>query len=145
MLIALAVVVVALLVRAAVRAARGRAPVEPQAEPADGRLAARLDSAIEHGLAHLERLPVADAIIACWQDLQELAEQSGLPVSATQTPAELVAQALPYADAPSLLRLASLYREARFSPHAMDEAARDDARRCLETIRLSLRASDVAR
>ncbi|MEO8751039.1 MAG: DUF4129 domain-containing protein, partial [Allobranchiibius sp.] len=67
---------------------------------------------------------------------EQLAADSGVPLRLSETPAELTIRVLDGLDVPGryVLRLADLYREARFSDHRMTEADRSEASRCISAI-----------
>jgi Domain of unknown function (DUF4129) len=117
-------------------------PVASVDGAADDRLenAERLAEAVADSLIELERWPVRDAIIACWLRLQATADARGVHSRASDTPDDFVRRVMASADVrPELLdQLAWLYREARFSKHAMTDADRAAARRALESIQADL-------
>jgi hypothetical protein len=82
-----------------------------------------------------------DAIVACWVRLEEEVAAAGLREDPSRTSTEVVARVLgKYAvDADALAELAGLYREARFSDHALTEAHRARARDALTSVHVDLR------
>ena len=82
-----------------------------------------------------------DAIVACWVRLEEEVTAAGLKEDRSRTSSEVVAEVLAEhdVDAVALAELASLYREARFSEHALTEAHRARARDALTTVHVDLR------
>lgn len=135
--------VAVLLARLAARAirrlpahGRGRRRRGPVAVAPDD-VARTLTDALDEGLVRIERGSASDAIIACWVQLEEAAARSGVPPRPAETAAELAERVLRacHARREPLDRLAELYREARFSRHAMDERSRRQARACLELVR----------
>jgi len=88
---------------------------------------------------------VADGIIGCWQRFERLATDHGLPRRAAETSSEFVLRVLEQssADSAAVSRLARLYREARFSDHALGEreraAALDAVRRIAAGFHLDAR------
>ena len=95
-----------------------------------------LESMLGGQLAALDAGTPRNAIVAAWVQLEEYATSHGLPREPADTPAEFVARALAAYDLDSaaIERLADLYREARFSTHAMGERHRQEARVCLEQL-----------
>ncbi|MDQ2751196.1 MAG: DUF4129 domain-containing protein [Actinomycetota bacterium] len=127
------------------RWARGRrqsAPREPSAQQAAEDLARRLAQAVDAGVDELADGPVAEAIIACWLLLRDAALAAGVEPRHSDTPEEFVSRVLASAQArPAPLReLSQLYREARFSAHAMTAADRAAARAALHAVRADLSA-----
>lgn len=131
---------VALLVALAVRALAVRARPRHTKRPAGydpAQLAEQLASAVSAGLDELaEDVPSRDAIIACWQRLRLAATDAGIRPAASDTPDDAVTRVLTAgrARAEPLRTLAALYREARFSRHAMTDAHVDAARAALREI-----------
>jgi hypothetical protein len=79
--------------------------------------------------------------------LERAAADAGTHRAAPDTPSELAGRLIDrhaVSSAP-LLRLADLYREARFSRHELPESARTEARAALEQLRAELEASPVGR
>lgn len=119
---------------------RALTPVLADAPDNAAELTRRVGAAVDEGLDEITEGPVADAIVACWLRLADAAVSSGVTLRRSDTPAETVVRVLgrgPVRVVP-LQRLADLYREARFSTHEMDEAARGAARTALEQIRTDL-------
>jgi len=83
-----------------------------------------------------------NAIVATWHRFEEQAVRAGVERRAWQTTAEFVLGVLDLvrADRGAVLRLAELYREARFSDHPMSEEHRSAALAALDEIHGSLRA-----
>lgn len=123
----------------------------PQAETADAdweRMKAdRLAEAVDTGLARIETGTATDAVIACWVALEEAAASAGLAREQSETPAEFTVRVLGVGgiSEPELLRLAQLYREARYSTHGSTEEARAQARAALIRLRDDLSAAVAAR
>ena len=113
----------------------------------DASAAAALASAVESGLTDLSRSadPRA-AVIACWVALEQAAAVAGLPRRDAETSAELAGRLLAARDVqPDVVQaLSALYREARFSPHEVDEAMRTQARALLEQVQAQLASSSPA-
>ena len=76
-------------------------------------------------------------MIACWVALEEAAASAGVARHASETPAEFTVRVLGVGgiSEPELLRLAQLYREARYSTHGSSEDARAEARAALIRLR----------
>jgi hypothetical protein len=89
----------------------------------------------------LETGTPTDAIVACWVRLEEEVAAAGLKEDDSRTSSEVVADVLgDYdVDAAALAELAALYREARFSEHALTETHRARARDALTTVHVDLR------
>lgn len=89
----------------------------------------------------LETGTPTDAIVACWVRLEEEVAAAGLKEDHSRTSSEVVADVLGEhdVDAAALAELAALYREARFSEHALTEAHRARARDALTTVHVDLR------
>ena len=75
-------------------------------------------------------------IIAAWVRLEGIAADAGVRPRRSETPAELTIRVLDQMSVPGrwILRLADLYREARFSDHPMTEADRAEAVQCLSAL-----------
>jgi hypothetical protein len=131
------------LVRRRVRAARRPPPAPVAAEPAAGALA----EAVDAGLRLLDEGDPPDAVIACWVWLERAAAAAGTPRRPSETPAQLVIRVLAeHAVTEEVLdRLATLYREARYSRHVLGEPARAEARATLERVRQELAGAAPAR
>ena len=82
-----------------------------------------------------------NAIVACWLRLEAAAAAAGVEPRPSDTAEEATTRILAErsVDPLAALRLAELYREARFSSHVMDEDARGAAIACLEAIHDGLR------
>ncbi len=141
--------VVLLLIRALYRFVR---KVElPEVEPDDAdweRMKVdRLAEAVESGLAAVDSGTATDGVIACWVALEDAAASAGVPREPSETPAEFTVRVLGVGgiSEPELLRLAQLYREARYSTHGSSEEARTEARSALVRLRDDLSAAVAAR
>lgn len=119
---------------------------EPVAQPEAG--AAAIDTLPEvllegagDRMEHLATGAPTDAIVACWVRLEEEVVAAGLKEDPSRTSSEVVADVLgDYdVDAGALAELAALYREARFSEHALTESHRARARDALTTVHVDLR------
>jgi hypothetical protein len=124
---------------------RWRAPERPQDVDFDvlpDRLVEAMRADADAQVLAVDQGTPRNAIVACWLRLQEVATEAGLPPSPAETSTEFVVRALHTLDLDprAIGSLAALYREARFSEHELGEAARDDARSALETLRDDLRS-----
>jgi Domain of unknown function (DUF4129) len=128
---------------------RYRAPLPPRLDgappPADP---AVLAAAVEAGLRELEDGSPGEGVVACWVQLERAAEEAGAGRAAPETPSELAGRLIDThgVEAGPLVRLAELYREARYSAHPVQEGARAEARSLLEEVRadLALGAASLA-
>lgn len=129
------------------RRRRFRAKADPPVAPVDDEVVAtgRLAGAVEAGLRELDQGGPGDGVLASWVLLERAAADAGTHRAAPDTPAELAGKLIDRHDVSSapLLRLAELYREARFSAHALPESARTEARAALERLRAELAAGPV--
>jgi hypothetical protein len=82
-----------------------------------------------------------NAIVECWDRFEAQAAAAGLARAPWETSSEFTLRILELAaaDHRAVSRLAALYREARFSRHAMTEAHRADALEALAVIHDGLR------
>jgi hypothetical protein len=117
----------------------GRGAVPDEVDPAP------LADAVDAGLRRLEDGSPGEGIVACWVQLERAAADAGTHRAAPDTPSELAGRLIDRHDVTPgpLLRLADLYREARYSRHRLPESARDQARAALEAVRAELEASVV--
>jgi Domain of unknown function (DUF4129) len=125
------------------RRAREETPpeVEDEVEPA------ALVEAVEEGLRELDQGGPGEGVVASWVQLERAAADAGTHRAAPDTPSELAGRLIDrhgVSSAP-LLRLAELYREARFSRHRLPESARTEARVALERLRSELAANPIGR
>jgi hypothetical protein len=140
------------LLRASGRSRRRRSL--PAAELGDEQVAddaeqvvAQMSSAVDEALDALGTdRPVSDAIILCWQRLGTAAAQAGIAPVASDTPEEAINRVFAAAAvrAGPLRSLAALYREARFSRHALNAADSAAARAALTAILDDLRQGSRA-
>ncbi|OBI09964.1 DUF4129 domain-containing protein [Mycobacterium scrofulaceum] len=120
--------------------------VESAAPPTRSESLAR---AAERGLAEmtdLSREP-REAIIACYAAMErELANVPGAAPQDFDTPTEVLARAVEHRalHADNAVQLVSLFAEARFSPHVMNEGHRDEAVRVLQLVLDELRSRSPA-
>ncbi|RYP82487.1 DUF4129 domain-containing protein [Nocardioides guangzhouensis] len=83
-----------------------------------------------------------NGIVHCWHRFEELAGEAGIGRHTWEAPGEFALRILTTIDADedAAYRLTTLYREARFSHHELDEVAREEALDALVTIHLGLAA-----
>lgn len=115
------------------------------APTADAVAPARLAAAVEGALRELEYGGPGEGVIACWVLLERAAADAGTHRAQPDTPSELAGRLIDRHDvspAP-LLRLAELYREARYSRHVLPESARTEARAALQRVAAELAATPV--
>jgi hypothetical protein len=107
----------------------------------------RLADAVESGLAAVDSGTATDGVIACWVALERAAASAGVGRQESETPAEFTVRVLGVGGVsePELLRLAQLYREARYSTHGSSEEARTQARAALVRLRDELAAAIARR
>jgi hypothetical protein len=105
-----------------------------------GDIAAALKSDAGAQFAVLRRGTPRNAIVACWQRFEILAATVGLERELWETSSEHALRVLETAgaDEGAVILLEEAFREARFSEHELDEAARARAIELLEIIHLSL-------
>jgi hypothetical protein len=104
-----------------------------------------LADAVAEGLRELDQGGAGEGVVACWVLLERAAADAGTHRAAPDTASELVGRLIdrhPVSSQP-LLRLADLYREARYSRHELPESARTEAREALERLQAELEASPV--
>lgn len=103
----------------------------------------RLAEAVESGLAAVDSGTATDGVVACWVALEGAAASAGVGRQDSETPAEFTVRVLGVGGVsePELLRLAQLYREARYSTHGSSEDARTQARAALVRLRDELAAA----
>jgi Domain of unknown function (DUF4129) len=107
--------------------------------------ATQLAAAVEEGLRELDQGGPGEGVVASWVLLERAAADAGTHRAAPETPSELAGRLIdrhPVSSTP-LLRLADLYREARFSRHELPESARTEARAALQRLRTELEASPI--
>ena len=106
---------------------------------------AQLAAAVDEGLRELDQGGPGAGVVASWVLLERAAADAGTHRAAPDTPSELAGRLIDRHAVSSgpLLRLADLYREARFSRHTVPEAARTEARAALEQLRAELAASPI--
>src|SRR5699024_9377457 len=96
--------------------------------------AVREDAEEQHAALHAGA--PRNAIVACWVRLEDAVVSAGLTVRGSETSTELTQRVLAtyLVDDAALVRLAALYREARFSRHDITEAMRAEAVEALEEL-----------
>jgi hypothetical protein len=97
---------------------------------------APLVDAVQAGLRELSYGGPGEGVIACWVLLERAAADAGTHRAQPDTPSELAGRLIDRHDVSPgpLLRLAELYREARYSRHVLPESARAEARAALEQV-----------
>jgi hypothetical protein len=133
------------IIRDQVRRRTRRVRLRPTDEPPS--TADDLVAALDAGLLDLsdtDRDP-RRAVIACWVRLEQAAAAAGTPRQPGDTPGDLVGRLLveQQVDASVLADLATVYREARYATHAVDERMRSNARAALQRLRADLAAAEV--
>ncbi|QEN14473.1 DUF4129 domain-containing protein [Mycolicibacterium sp. ELW1] len=151
LLSAFAALLLVTLIGAIVLRARERRREPPPPPPVDNPRDAAppgpgsLALAAERGLAEvgdLSREP-REAIIACYAAMEHaLANAPGAAPQDSDTPSEVLARAVEHdaIHAGSATELVTLFAEARFSTHVMNEGHRDTAERALRLVRSELRS-----
>jgi hypothetical protein len=126
---------------------RGPTRAAEPAELAPEDLVEHIGAAVDEALDELSGdRPVSDAIILCWQRLEGAAEDAGIVPVASDTPEEAIDRVFAAARVrlEPLRSLAALYREARFSRHALGQAQIEAARAALTAILDDLRLDSRA-
>jgi len=119
-------------------------PTGPPDDPAADRVGpGGLAAAGDAGLRELEYGGPGEGVVACWVEVERAAADAGTHRAPPETPSELAGRLIDRHDiSPGpLLRLADLYREARYSRHTLPESARVEARVALERVRAELETS----
>ena len=147
---------VVLVTGTVIMARRQRRPAAPGVvagghprSPAPALPSESLARAAELGLAEMADLSrdPREAIIACYAAMErELANVPGAAPQAFDTATEVLARAVRQhaLQADNAMQLVTLFAEARFSPHIMNEGHRDVAVRVLRVVRDELRARSAA-
>ncbi len=120
-------------------------PQSPAPEPPSESLARAAELGLAE-MADLSRDP-REAIIACYAAMErELANVPGAAPQTFDTATEVLARAVRQhaLQADNAMQLVTLFAEARFSPHIMNEGHRDVAVRVLRVVRDELRARSAA-
>jgi Domain of unknown function (DUF4129) len=116
-----------------------RRRTEPRRQP----VAAELVLAIERTIADLRAEPdPRTAVIAAYAQMERALADVGLQRRPEEAPREYLGRVLPAVGAQnrSVERLTSLFERAKFSPHAIDAAMKDEAIDALEALRDDLRS-----
>jgi hypothetical protein len=116
-------------------------PVAPEPEPPAQEYDRALQEALMSGQRALLELDDARAaIIACYLAMEESLARAGTAPSRAETPDELLARAAKtlLVSAGAAARLTSLFYEARFSSHALDDARKDAAEGALAVLAAEL-------
>ena len=147
-ILVLVLVLVAYFLRFMAERVRMRTDIRRYRRPAPDRLGpapdrpdpAVLAAAVEAGLRDLDDGSPGEGVIACWVQLERAAADAGAERAAPETPSELAGRLIDTrgVEAGPLVRLAELYREARYSTHPVPESARTQARSLLEEVRADL-------
>jgi hypothetical protein len=141
LVVGVVILLVVLLVRGAVQ--RVRPDSDPLVRPPSGADSHQeVMAALAQGLAELDEGDPRQAVIACWVRLERAAEDAGVQRKPGDTPTDLVVRLLSGRSVNSavLNEFANVYREARYSPHPVDNASRDQARAALRLLRDELGA-----
>jgi Domain of unknown function (DUF4129) len=142
--LALVVAVVALLLTIVVRGAvrRVRLDADPVVRPPSADAHQEVMAALTQGLAELDEGDPRQAVIACWVRLERAAQDAGVPRKPGDTPTDLVVRLLSgrSVNGAVLNDFAAVYRHARYSPHPVDDAMRDQARDAVRLLRDQLSA-----
>jgi hypothetical protein len=119
------------------RPVRPERPVAAEPEAPDRR---PLAEAAGRALADLEQPDAREAVIRSWLLLGEAAAEAGVRLRPAETATEHAARIAAefYVPVPMLIRLAELYREARFSTHVVSGSQRAEARDLLERLSTDL-------
>ena len=93
------------------------------------------DAAAQRDLLLATAVP-GDGVVACWHRFETQAEAAGMARHPWETSSEYTMRVLDLVDAdqPAVSRLGALYREARFSEHALTEEHRAQAVAALDAI-----------
>jgi hypothetical protein len=114
---------------------------EPEAESA----AEELVLALERTIAELRAEPdPRTAVIAAYAQMELALAEAGLPRNPAEAPREYLGRVLPEVGAQnrSVTRLTGLFEHAKFSPHTIDAAMKEEAIRALESLRDDLRSAE---
>ncbi|HVD15618.1 MAG TPA: DUF4129 domain-containing protein [Actinomycetota bacterium] len=118
-----------------------------RAGAASARMAEDLSALMERSIAELEaEQDPRRAVIAAYAGMEQALAASGLPRDPAEAPLEYLARALMElrVEAPSARRLTELFQRARFSPHQIGAASKQDAIEALVAVRDQLRAAAEA-
>jgi Domain of unknown function (DUF4129) len=127
------------LAAALVALRRRREPPRPR------RVSEQLVLALERTLEDLRAEPdPRRAVIAAYAQMERALADASLPRAPSEAPREYLQRVLPGvgAGAGSVERLTALFERAKFSPHAIDAAMKEEAIVALETLRDELRGAN---
>jgi hypothetical protein len=113
-------------------------------EPKQTQVAAELAALLERTIADLRSEPDPRiAVIAAYAQMEHALAGVGLTRRADEAPREYLGRVLPDvgAQTASVERLTRLFEHAKFSPHAVDAAMKDEAIDALELLRDDLRSA----
>lgn len=126
------------------RRAQPKPPTDPAHAPDDepaeadwsALLGVELGAAAHQQLADIDLGTAREVIIACWLRLHRATQRAGLEASPAETPQEFTERTLRtlQLDERSVTTLATLYREARFSAHHMNDGQRAEAAAALRVL-----------
>lgn len=134
----------ALLLRAWVRAREPRTPEVSDAPDLDlDALAVAVTVDASQRLSALSAGTPAEGIVAAWTHLEATVHAAGVPLAASRTSSEVSLDVLRRhaVDPATLATLATLYREARWSRHALTEDDRGRAATAYRSLDADLRAA----
>lgn len=100
--------------------------------------------ALERTIADLRAEPdPRKAVIAAYAQMERALAEAGLPRTPAEAPREYLGRVLPEigASMTSVERLTELFERAKFSPHAIDPAMKEEAIDALESLRDELRSA----
>jgi hypothetical protein len=106
--------------------------------------AVELALALERTIADLRAEPdPRKAVIAAYAQMERALAEAGLPRTPAEAPREYLGRVLPEigASTASVERLTELFERAKFSPHAIDAAMKEEAIDALESLRDELRSA----
>lgn len=117
-----------------------RDPVMVKEEVQAGLLPDVLIAGLRDSESQLDHGTSSEAVINAWLTLERTAAAVGIGDDQSRTPTELVEAVLAEYDVDhaAIERLATLYREARFSVHPMGEEQRAAAREAIQRVRADL-------
>jgi hypothetical protein len=138
------VIVVSSLVVLALAAAGWMLLQRRRSAPRPERLAAGIAVALERTIADLRAEPdPRRAVIAAYAQMERALAEAGLPRNAAEAPREYLGRVLPTLGARtrSVERMTGLFERAKFSPHTIDAAMKEEAIAALESLRDDLRSA----
>ena len=110
----------------------------------DGNVADELVLALERTIADLRAEPdPRTAVIAAYAQMELALAEAGLPRTPSEAPRQYLGRVLPEVGAQnrSVERLTRLFERAKFSPHTIDDAMKEEAIGALESLRDDLRGA----